>query len=98
MPGYVIANVEVHNPEPYAGYSAQVTGTLAPFGGRFIVRGPKKDVREGEWHERVVVIEFPSVEQARAWYESEAYQRILPTRLQNSTARVVIVEGYEPDR
>jgi uncharacterized protein (DUF1330 family) len=46
----------------------------------------------------VVVIEFPSVEQARAWYESEAYQKILPTRVQNSTARVVIVEGYEPER
>lgn len=98
MPGYVVANVEIHDPDAYAGYSAQVEGTLEPFGGRFIVRGGEKDVREGEWFARVVVIEFPSVDNARAWYESEAYQRILPTRLNNSTGRVVIIPGYEPAR
>ena len=98
MPAYVVATVQIHDPEPYAGYSAQVEDTLRPFGGRFIVRGGQKDVREGEWFDRVVVIEFPSVDQARSWYESDDYQRILPTRLANSTGRVVIVGGYEPAR
>jgi uncharacterized protein (DUF1330 family) len=98
MPGYVVANVDVHNPEAYAGYSSQVDATLEDFQGRFIVRGTDKDVREGEWLDRVVVIEFPSVDQARSWYESEAYQRILPVRQQNSSGRVVIIEGYKPAR
>jgi uncharacterized protein (DUF1330 family) len=93
MPAYVIADVHVTDLERYPEYVRQVPGTLEPFGGRFIARGGQTDVREGEWNDRVVIIEFPSLEAARGWYESETYQRILPIRLANSEGRIVIVDG-----
>jgi uncharacterized protein (DUF1330 family) len=97
MPAFVIANVQVENAEPYAGYSRQVEATLQPFGGRFIVRGTDKDVLEGDWHDRIVVIEFPDRDSARRWYTSDAYQKILPIRLQNSISRTLIAPGYPPE-
>ncbi len=77
MAGYVIADVDVHDPEGYKEYTALVPATLEPFGGRFAVRGGAYEVLEGSWRpRRLVVLEFPSVERARAWYESAEY----PTR------------------
>jgi uncharacterized protein (DUF1330 family) len=92
--GYVLARVHVTNPETYQGYRARVLPTIEAFGGRFLVRGGAVDVKEGAWRDpRLVVLEFPTVEAARAWYASPAYQAILPLRQNNSTADVVIVEG-----
>ena len=94
MSAYVIVDVEVTNPQAYTGYTSQVPSTLAPFGGEFIVRGGQTESFEGDWTpHRLVVIRFPSMEQARAWYQSPAYQKILPIRQQNSRARGVFVEG-----
>ena len=93
MAAYVIANIDVRNPDEYARYSAQVPASLEPYGGRFVVRGGNVDVLEGEWRPRVVVIEFPDAGAARRWYQSEAYQAILPIRQANSDGRVLIVEG-----
>lgn len=100
MPAYIIAGVEVTNQDGYQEYSAQVSATLEPFGGRFIVRTSSVEALEGDaWFTpRLVVLEFPSIDQARGWYHSEAYQRILPIRQANSTGRLAIVEGYEPAR
>ena len=62
-------------------YRKQVPATLAPFGGKFIVRGGKVTVHEGEWpHPRTVVIEFPSRAQAEGWYKSAEYQKIIQLR------------------
>jgi uncharacterized protein (DUF1330 family) len=92
--GYVLAKVRVTNPEAYAGYRAKVVPTIEAFGGRFLVRGGAVEVKEGEWRDpRLVILEFPSLEAARAWYASPAYQAILPQRHANSTGDVVIVEG-----
>ncbi len=96
MAAFVIANVAVGDPDRYSEYSRQVEATLQPFGGRFIVRGADKDVLEGDWHDRIVVIEFPDREAARRWYASEAYRAILPIRLENSTGRLLIAPGYPP--
>lgn len=98
MPAYIVASVQVTDPDGYSEYSAQVPATLEPFGGRFAVRGGELEVLEGgEWFTpRLVVLEFPSRDQARAWYESDAYQRILPVRQRNSTGRLVLAEGYDP--
>jgi uncharacterized protein (DUF1330 family) len=93
MPAYVIADVQVTDPEHYPEYVRQVPATLEPFGGRFIARGGQTDPREGDWHDRVVIIEFPSLDAARGWYDSDEYQRILPIRLANSDGRIVIVNG-----
>ena len=94
MPAYLIANVDVHDPDAYAGYGAQVPGTLEAYGGRFVVRGGASEVLEGEFQpKRVVVLEFPDMETLKAWYDSDAYQGIVGIRWEAATASVIAVEG-----
>jgi len=94
---YVIVDVEVHNPHAYREYQRQVPDTLVPYGGKFVVRGGTADTLEGAWSpQRVVVLEFPSGAQARAWHGSAAYQAIAPIRHRNSTTNfLTVVEGVE---
>ena len=95
MPAYVIGDVRVENPERYKDYTAHTESTLEPYGGQFVVRGGASTVLEGEWQpNRLVVIEFPSAQAARDWYESEAYRRIIPIRQEASTGSLVLVEGF----
>ena len=71
MKAYVIANINVTNPDRYKDYVKLTPGTIAPFGGRFIARGGRSEKLEGETPaNRMVVLEFPSYEQAKAWYDS----------------------------
>jgi uncharacterized protein (DUF1330 family) len=94
MPAYLIADVEVVNPELYADYSAGVPATLEPYGGRFLVRGGATELIEGDWlPRRLVVIEFPSADAARRWYESPEYQAILGIRHEAANARLILAEG-----
>jgi uncharacterized protein (DUF1330 family) len=94
MPAYVIADVDIHDPERYREYTAMVPGTLAPFGGRFVVRGGEVEVLEGEWQpHRLVVIEFPSGDHAREWYASDVYAPAKALRQQTSAGNLVLVEG-----
>jgi uncharacterized protein (DUF1330 family) len=94
MAGYVIADVDVHDPEAYEEYRKLVPATLEPFGGRFVVRGGKAETLEGSWvPNRIVVLEFPSVERARAWYESEEYRAAKAIRQRHSTGSLLLVEG-----
>jgi uncharacterized protein (DUF1330 family) len=92
---YVIVDVDVTDPQSYREYTAQTPGTVALYGGRWLVRGGGYETLEGEWSpRRIVLIEFPSVEQARAWYESPEYQAILPLRQQCADTRfLTIVAG-----
>ena len=97
MSAYVIVEVRVTNPEPYAAYRDLATASVARHGGRFLVRGGAVTPLEDGWQpERFVVIEFPSVDAARAFYDSEDYQEALKVRLANSVGRSFIVEGYAP--
>jgi uncharacterized protein (DUF1330 family) len=76
MTAYVIAAETVKAETMFDEYRKQVPATLAPFGGKFIVRGGKVTVHEGAWpHPRTVVIEFPSRARAEGWYRSADYQR-----------------------
>lgn len=94
MAAYVLADVEVHDPVAYEEYRKHVLATLQPYGGRFIIRGGKVEVLEGDWQPgRLVTIEFPDIERARQWYASTEYQEILPIRQQNSRSRLILVEG-----
>jgi uncharacterized protein (DUF1330 family) len=95
LAAYVIADVEVLAPDSYKEYTAAVPATLAPFGGRFIVRGGRHESLEGEWNpSRVVVIEFPTFEAAKNWHASLEYQAILPLRLRHArTNFLTVVEG-----
>ena len=94
MSTYVMANLEVNDPQAYGEYTQQVPGTLEKYGGRFIVRGGELRELEGSALPRIVVIEFPNTEQANAWYHSPEYQAILPIRQRNArTSFLVVVPG-----
>ncbi len=95
MAAYLIANVEVTNPEDYREYLIRNTDLVTRFGGHFVVRGGKVDLLEGEWTTyRVVLIEFPDGGAARAWYNSRDYQEVAEIRRKNArTHLLAIVES-----
>jgi uncharacterized protein (DUF1330 family) len=94
MSAYIIADIQVTDPVAYDDYRPLAAASIARFGGRFIVRGGKVDLLEGEPQpERIVVIEFPDADTARRWYQSEEYQTALKIRQAASRGRVLLVEG-----
>ncbi|MFC0038691.1 DUF1330 domain-containing protein [Actinomadura rayongensis] len=78
-------------------YMERIQDTLDPFGGRFLVHGADAEVLEGPFEGAVVVIEFPDLERARAWYASDAYQEILPLRTDNIPGVAILAQGASPD-
>ena len=78
-------------------YIERIQATLDPFGGRFLVHGAQVEVKEGPWPGTVVMVEFPGIDEARAWYDSPAYQAILPLRTNHIEGEAVIVDGVAPD-
>ncbi|MEO1193215.1 MAG: DUF1330 domain-containing protein [Pseudomonadota bacterium] len=96
MTAYVIALVDVQDPEHYKNYTAKTPDLVAQYGGQFVVRGGDTEVLEGSLlGQRVVVISFPDRAAAKTFYESEAYQAILPIRKAASTGSFFIVDGVD---
>jgi uncharacterized protein (DUF1330 family) len=94
VPAYLILDIHVEDPEEYAAYRERSPATLEAYGGRYLVRGGALEVVEGDWNpERVVVVEFPSVERAHEWYSSPEYQEIAPLRHRSAPSNAVLVEG-----
>ena len=94
MAAYFIVNVEVKDPAGFEAYRQAVPATIAQYGGRYIVRGGRHETLEGTWNPtRLVVLEFPSLDAAKRWYESEEYRKIKPLRLQHAAGDMVLVEG-----
>lgn len=94
MPAYVIVDSRVLNPEGMKPYAEKVGATLAAHGGRPVVNGSNITVLEGDWTpNRLIVLQFDSVDAAKGWYNSPEYQAILPHRLDNTDDRFLIVEG-----
>ena len=94
MAAYIVADVEVQDPKKFEEYRARVPASLAPYGGRFIVRGGKVETLEGTWSpSRIVVLEFPSVERAKAWWDSEEYAEPKRIRRAASRGQFIVVEG-----
>lgn len=98
MPAFAIAHLRnvVVGPA-IVSYLEQIDGTLEPFGGRFRVHGGPIERLEGDWTGDLVVIEFPDVERARAWYRSAAYQRIVSLRTHHADGDVFLVEAVPDD-
>lgn len=94
MAAYVIVEIEVHDPIRYEEYRRMAGESLKTFGGRFVVRGGRAERLEGEGDpKRVVVLEFESLERARAWHSSDAYRPARALRQEVATARMILVEG-----
>jgi uncharacterized protein (DUF1330 family) len=91
--GYCIVRVDVHSPEAYALYAKEATEAIRKHGGRPLVRGGSYEAMEGQARARNVVLEFDSVEAARAFYLSEDYQRAKKKREYAATVEYIIVEG-----
>ena len=96
MPAFVIADIDVHDPDRYEDYKAGSPGSIAEFGGRFVARGGAIEVLEGGWDPaRVVIIEFPDADRARRWHASDGYQALKAIRDEAATGRFVLVDGVK---
>ncbi len=96
MTAYLIAAIEVEDPERYARYRDRVPALVEAAGGRYLVRGGRQDVVEGTWPgSRSVVMAFPDRDAALAFYRSAACQAIVPDRLAASEGSIIIVEGVD---
>ena len=95
MAAYVLVDDDVTDPARFARYRERVLETIERFGGRFLVRGGRHETIEGSWKpKRIVLIEFPSVAQAKAWYESPEYQAIIQLRIDSTEMSFfTIIEG-----
>ena len=94
MAGYIIGEIEITDPAVYEAYRPLAAATVARHGGRFIVRGGAATLLEGDGDpKRMVVMEFPSLEAARAFYESDDYREAQKIRLASSRGRLLLVEG-----
>lgn len=77
-------------------YLERLQATLDPFGGRFVIHGPPAEVVEGSWPGSMVLIEFPGLDEARAWYDSPAYRAILRLRADHIEGDLLLIEGVGP--
>lgn len=94
MAAYVIAEIDVTDPKGYEEYRKLGPPTIAAYGGRFVVRGGKVEVLEGDWvPKRLVVLEFESVERAKQWWSSKEYSAAKQVKNKTAIANMIIVEG-----
>ena len=94
LPGYVVAEVDVTDSATFQKYAEKAPGTIAQYGGHYVIRGGKDTSIEGDAPKRFVVIQFDSVEKAKAWEDSPEYEAIKPIRHSSAKSRVFIIEGY----
>lgn len=98
MPAYAIAHLQEAAPHPeIAEYIERISATFEPYGGRFLVHATRHEVKEGHWPGHVVVISFPGIAEARAWWDSPAYQEIAPLRSRHIEGDIILVPGVPED-
>jgi uncharacterized protein (DUF1330 family) len=94
--GYVVVNVRVKDADHYPEYARLAQGTVTQYGGRYLVRGAKPFIAEGAPAlERFVILEFPSLEQARRWYDSDEYRPVRALRHTYADTDLFFIEGHE---
>ena len=94
MAAYVIVDVTITDPQDYEEYKKLTPASITAYGGKFIVRGGKTETLEGGWDpERIVVLEFQTVERAKEWWASAMYGPAKEIRQRSATTRMIVVEG-----
>ncbi len=94
MSAYVIVDIEVLDPEGYKDYAKIAPATGELYGGRYSARGGKNETLEGEWHaKRMVILEFPNSEKAKAWLNSPEYAPARKLRHKYAKSNMVVIEG-----
>ena len=96
MSAYVIVEIDIHDHDAYEGYKKLTPASIAAFDGKFIVRGGKSESLEGDWTpERIVVLEFPTMERAREWWASESYAKAKAIRQAAAMTKMLLIEGFD---
>jgi uncharacterized protein (DUF1330 family) len=94
MSAYVVVEVEVQDPERYETYKQLAPPSIAQYGGRYVARGGEVATLEGTWSpKRLVILEFPSVERAKAWWSSAEYAEAKALRQASARTQMIVVEG-----
>lgn len=94
MPVYVIVDINIKDPVLYESYKKLTPTSIAEFGGRFLVRGGAAVCVEGDWTPgRIVVAEFPDMETAEDWWNSEGYAEAKKIRQASAETKMIFVEG-----
>lgn len=94
MSAYVVVNVTVNDSKRYEDYKALAPASIGQYDGKYLARGGKAEVLEGSWKpNRLVLLEFPSLEKAKLWWSSTEYAKAKSIRQSCSTAELVVVEG-----
>ena len=94
MPAYVIAMVDVKDPVRYEDYRRLVLPTITAYSGRFVARGGRTELLEGQLPAgRLVIVEFPSVDRAREWWASPEYSEAKALRQATSEGTLIVIEG-----
>lgn len=99
MSAFVIVEVTIHNHENYEEYKKLTPASIAAYDGRFVIRGAKTESLEGDWNpDRIVVLEFPTIERAKEWYNSQQYEAAKKIRHANATSKMLLVQGFDPPK
>jgi uncharacterized protein (DUF1330 family) len=94
MSAYIIVEIDVHDPVGYEEYKKLAGPSVEARGGKYIVRGGKTEVLEGDWQpKRIVVLEFPSLDDAKGWLNSDEYREPRKMRHRTATTNMILVEG-----
>jgi uncharacterized protein (DUF1330 family) len=94
MAAYIVVQVDIKDPVRYDDYRKMVPASLEKYGGKFLVRGGKTHTLEGGWApKRFVLVEFPSVEQAKAWWDSPEYRPARDLRWATAESMMIVAEG-----
>ena len=97
MPVYLIIDIAVIDQDLFGEFMAGVPAVLEKYGGRYLARSGEVSTMVGDWQpERIVLIEFESVEQVEDFFASPEYQDLVSLREQSAATRAILVEGYEP--
>jgi uncharacterized protein (DUF1330 family) len=94
MPAYIVVQISIHDPVTYEHYMKIAPPSIAAYGGRYVVRGGPSVVLEGSWQpKRLVVLEFSSVDQAQAWWDSPEYAAAKVIRQRSADTEMLLIEG-----
>ena len=98
MPAYlIVVNTEISDPEKMNEYGAGTMPTLQAAGARVLALEEAPEIIEGEWDAvRTLIIEFPSIEAAKGWYNSEEYKKLAPIRQAASEGNLILLDGFTP--
>jgi uncharacterized protein (DUF1330 family) len=94
MAAYMIFDIVIHDQQEYDEYKKHTPAAVAAYDGKFLIRGGKTETIEGGWNpERIVVLEFPTMERAREWWSSDLYTKAKVIRQRAATTQMILVDG-----